>query len=663
MRPSAAFAPVSGDRKRCLIALRNSLGPSPRLDCITNKAGCIRLREPPAELPVLPVVEGVSGAVGTSPSPSLRLNLPISRLPPFVTHPISAPANVGEGDDLDSISHLLSPLGGIRNLDVGVIDGSRQEGWGGVPATGNNACDPTGLLGSSHVPLRTYASDEDILNAYYVHIHPFLSILPPLLSDKISDRPIWVDVIEVEKSSLPHWPGSAFTLAVSAILASIALPQDSDRFAESRISRRRSAAQLFAGAAFYEVDNEIDRISRISIQTNLFTGPGTDVSVISPLSPALALIILSIHEYCQRGNVSCMRSRANQAITAAIDLGLHSLGAAATEAQRRAWWSALWPLLLQAEAAILSVSQILRNHSTHSTAESSSSPNISARITQPSLAMARAYERVAIFAEGGPTITACTTISPPQPHIVLPFFMCGALQASYVLLMTHYRLREALRSEVSTYRHLLHQPEPGFEVQDTERLLRELRQGIDSILRVMGLAIMFEGVGGMGGEIQAAYHGVCAGEFLRQTPRCLSNTRVLTRDYRGEKGKLADDLIYVQSKMTPDFTNRVKSLQQVLLQVFDILQATAHSQQSFIAALVTHCPPLDQTFHISQTGRMLKDQHLAWQLLRLRRALQPDGEQRRNPPPPGASAGATSHPANPSFVATHAPGHQPLRRL
>ncbi|KAH8426745.1 fungal specific transcription factor domain-containing protein [Aspergillus melleus] len=348
-----------------------------------------------------------------------------------------------------------------------------------------------------------------------------------------------------------------------------------------------------------------------------------------------------------------MRRRANQAITTAMDLGLNRLGAAATEAQRRAWWSAmfmlilssidhetppinslgdqrittpypsfhnqpeLWPLLLQAGAAILSVSQTLRNHNAHSTVEPSSSSNISAKITQldsnlskltrkldrspqlesgisvdtqglrtmwaiaqalaysarvrlhrvrvftdiplyinnhcdlisyqetrnpsqtlssgiftssvfpfteaqssliclkASLAMVRAYERVAIFAEGGPTVTSRATTTPPQAHIVLPFFMCGAMQASYVLLITHYRLQVSLRSkdQGSTYSHLLHHPEPGFEVQDTERLLRELRQGIDSVLRVVRLATMFEGIRGMGEEIQAAYHGVCAGDF------------------------------------------------------------------------------------------------------------------------------------------------------
>ena len=73
----------------------------------------------------------------------------------------------------------------------------------------------------------------------------------------------------------------------------------------------------------------------------------------SRLDPILALVMLSVYEYCQRGNVSRMRSRANQALTTAMDLSLHNLGAKATEAQRRTWWSTVryskWhynPLLL-----------------------------------------------------------------------------------------------------------------------------------------------------------------------------------------------------------------------------------------------------------------------------------------------------------------------------
>lgn len=125
-----------------------------------------------------------------------------------------------------------------------------------------------------------------------------------------------------------------------------------------------------------------------------------------------------------------------------------------------------------------------------------------------SLAIVRAFEGLASpdqlrYPIGGPPATDTTS---PETALILPFFMCGAMQGSYILLMTHYRLRAALLSDqVSIYHHLLHQPDPASEIPDAERLLRELRQGIESILGSVRLTTMFEGVGGMSHEIQAAY--------------------------------------------------------------------------------------------------------------------------------------------------------------
>ncbi|RAH50698.1 Zn(II)2Cys6 transcription factor [Aspergillus brunneoviolaceus CBS 621.78] len=610
-------------------------------------------------------------------------------------HAFAAPASTqvtGDEEYLASIFNLLDPLGGIRNLDVDGIDGSRYDAWSGVPAAAapdNNVCDPMGdVMGtSSLVPLRAYTSDEDIVNAYYVHIHPFLPILPPpLTTNRIEDRPSAIQVPQgqvrtIQESSFPHWPASVLTLAISAILVSIPLPSDSEPSLESSITLRRFAAQQFAEAAFRAVDNEIDAIPRTPPYTTNFAGAATGDNDISPVSSVLALILLSIHEYCQRGNVSRMRRRANQAITAAMDLRLHSLGAAATEAQRRAWWGAmfvlylssidqdvvpiitlddqrittpypaihnhseLWPLLLQAETAILSVSHTLHNRHSPPALAAASPPQINAEITQldstileitrkldrsprpesrthveeqalltawaiarslaysarvrlhrsrafsnippifihkhcdlpshhdptrpphstpedrilaaaafpfteaqsslirlkASLAMARAYERITAIATGGavhrgapyPQPTGASHASsaerfglptparvPPRTHII-PFFLCGAMQASYILLMTYHQLRAALwstgedpRVSLSKYVHLLPHPvEPGSEIQDVERLLREIQQGVDLILGVMRLTVMFEEVGGMAAEVQSAYYSLSGGEL------------------------------------------------------------------------------------------------------------------------------------------------------
>lgn len=95
--------------------------------------------------------------------------------------------------------------------------------------------------------------------------------------------------------------------------------------------------------------------------------------------------------------------------------------------------------------------------------------------------------------------------SPPTPYM-LPFFVCAAMQSSYVLLTSHYRVRAALESgNLSTYYDLLNCPEPDSETQDAERFLREVRQAMESIIGAMRFAQMFEGVGGMSHEIKLAY--------------------------------------------------------------------------------------------------------------------------------------------------------------
>ncbi|PWY83155.1 hypothetical protein BO94DRAFT_625532 [Aspergillus sclerotioniger CBS 115572] len=543
---------------------------------------------------------------------------------PIPTQRLPIQGQLEEHCDLTNILNLLSPFSGIRNLDVDSRCGYHE----------NDSYGPGPLY------LRAYISDEDIFNAYYIHIHPFLSILQSPLSDQISDRSAPVEfphtnLEHIERSFLPHWPNSALTLALSAILALIPLPQDPYPSSDSSIRLRRSFAQLLAETAFGEVEKEIDRISQELSHANGPMRQGFDASSLSTLSPVLALVMLSIYEYCQRGNMSRMRSRANQAITAAMDLGLHNSGPTATESQRRAWWSAMfvlylssadqqvspiitlddqkittpypsfrvssepWPLILQAEQAIICVSEAINDCGAQSTmAVASVSEKIlqldsqisallrdldcslqlelrtgadaramqvmrivarvlthSARLRlhrfrafmdiplflnkhcdiaaiqrrdaanplskqrfesafpfteqqssviclKSSLSVVRAFEDLA-----SPDQSRCPIGGTPVADaLILPFFMCGAMQGSYVLLMTHYRLRAALLSDqVSIYHHLLHQPEPASEIQDAERLLRELRQGIESILGSVRLTTMFEGVGGMSHEIQAAY--------------------------------------------------------------------------------------------------------------------------------------------------------------
>lgn len=80
------------------------------------------------------------------------------------------------------------------------------------------------------------------------------------------------------------------------------------------------------------------------------------------------------------------------------------------------------------------------------------------------------------------------------------------MQSFYALTMLLRRVRTSLSSgDLQACYHLLSQPEPGSEVQDAERLVEELRNGLESLSASMRADVAFEGVVGMVQEIE----GVC----------------------------------------------------------------------------------------------------------------------------------------------------------
>lgn len=95
--------------------------------------------------------------------------------------------------------------------------------------------------------------------------------------------------------------------------------------------------------------------------------------------------------------------------------------------------------------------------------------------------------------------------SPRYPK-TLPYFACSAMQSSYALLMLLHRLRAATSTGhlVDCY-HLLNKPSPESEIADAERLREELRHGVEMLGRSLRSDVIFEGVGGMGREIEGAY--------------------------------------------------------------------------------------------------------------------------------------------------------------
>jgi hypothetical protein len=92
-----------------------------------------------------------------------------------------------------------------------------------------------------------------------------------------------------------------------------------------------------------------------------------------------------------------------------------------------------------------------------------------------------------------------------SPHTI-PYFACCAMQSCYSLLMILHKIRACLATDrLATCYHLLNKPEPTTEISDAERLIEELRHGVEFLGMSLKADIIFEGVGGMGHEIEHAY--------------------------------------------------------------------------------------------------------------------------------------------------------------
>lgn len=88
----------------------------------------------------------------------------------------------------------------------------------------------------------------------------------------------------------------------------------------------------------------------------------------------------------------------------------------------------------------------------------------------------------------------------------IPYFACCAMQSCYSMLMILHKIRACLATDrLATCYHLLSKPEPASEVSDAERLIEELRHGVESLGICLKSDIIFEGVGGMGHEIEHSY--------------------------------------------------------------------------------------------------------------------------------------------------------------
>ncbi|KAI0863203.1 hypothetical protein F4860DRAFT_77234 [Xylaria cubensis] len=198
-----------------------------------------------------------------------------------------------------------------------------------------------------HVPIaRTYGNnDSAILNAYYIWIHPYFPILPPPEQVPAPDQPH--ALAENQNDSFQE-PLSAVSLAISAILALIPSPLDPNPSSEESIRWRRTFSQFLAKASLESIENESERPESSIDPSKALDDTDSEVfreqfhpSVPLELESIIALDLLSVYEYAQRGNLKKMRARAGAALVAAMSLFLHTKNDVEdkySEARRRVWW-------------------------------------------------------------------------------------------------------------------------------------------------------------------------------------------------------------------------------------------------------------------------------------------------------------------------------------
>lgn len=142
-------------------------------------------------------------------------------------------------------------------------------------------------------------------------------------------------------------PSSPLSLAIASLLVLIPHPDEKDPSRPEYVKLRRDTAHSFAQAALEAVEVDSELVASSSDPSSALSEgvPQLDRDPFHPFVPVclesvLALLLLSVYEYAQRGNINKMRNRAGQALTTAMSISLHETVEEDefAEAKRRAWW-------------------------------------------------------------------------------------------------------------------------------------------------------------------------------------------------------------------------------------------------------------------------------------------------------------------------------------
>ena len=184
------------------------------------------------------------------------------------------------------------------------------------------------------------------LEAYYVYIHAYFPILPPPWFDNPEDRPVAPGDDNAQDGS-GFVPSSPLSLAICTILSLIPHPLDRSPSHEDSVLLRREVAQTFAQSTLESIEIETEMPESATAPADALAEEHASFhrtkfhpDVPLELESTIALSILSVYEYAQRGNMNKMRARAGQALMSAMNLGIHASvdNVNHAEATRRAWW-------------------------------------------------------------------------------------------------------------------------------------------------------------------------------------------------------------------------------------------------------------------------------------------------------------------------------------
>ncbi|KAJ5587356.1 uncharacterized protein N7459_003121 [Penicillium hispanicum] len=265
---------------------------------------------------------------------------------------VASPTEFEEPSGMFSQIDVLSmPGAGLRHLDFPQMSSMFQSYFAGDGNTPHVHMELTpSPLSDTQCFVRVYGSEPEILNAYYDFIHTYFPILPPRVSPPCRDRPLNCPVPCSNPSSEPlimYRPRSPLSLAISAVLVLIPHPHDPEPTSSASILQRRTYAHAFAQLAnsIIETECDLELSSTDPGQALSSARPSVNRNRLHPQTPEdletlLALLILSVYEYAQRGNLLKMRYRSSQALALALDKSLHNYmdDDEFSEAHRRAWW-------------------------------------------------------------------------------------------------------------------------------------------------------------------------------------------------------------------------------------------------------------------------------------------------------------------------------------